>query len=125
VTGDDVICAVAEKAFPGVVTVPVKTALGRTAARSKHPAAAREAIAAGAARALASAASGAIQPVAIPDELVIEADLRLNGAAELAALVPGTERAGASTVRYQAAGPRAAMNVLIVWYTLASQYLSR
>src|ERR1035437_4831598 len=25
------------KAFPGVVTVPVKTALGRTAARSKHP----------------------------------------------------------------------------------------
>ncbi|MGA3154655.1 MAG: M55 family metallopeptidase [Streptosporangiaceae bacterium] len=125
VTGDDVICAVAEKAFPGVVTVPVKTALGRTAARSRHPAAAREAIAAGAARALASAASGAIQPVAIPDELVIEADLRLNGAAELAALVPGTERAGASTVRYQAAGPRAAMNVLIVWYTLASQYLSR
>jgi D-amino peptidase len=125
VTGDDVICAVAEKAFPGVVTVPVKTALGRTAARSRHPAAAREAIAAGAARALAGAASGAIQPVAIPDELVIEADLRLNGAAELAALVPGTERAGASTVRYQAAGPRAAMNVLIVWYTLASQYLSR
>ena len=43
----------------------------------------------------------------------------------MAALVPGTERAGASTVRYQAADPRAAMNVLIVWYTLASQYLTR
>jgi D-amino peptidase len=114
VTGDDVICAVAEKAFPGVVTVPVKTALGRTAARSRHPVAAREAIAAGAAR-----------PVAIPAELVIEAELRPNGAAEMAALVPGAERVGARTVRYQAASPRAALDVLVVWSALASYYLSR
>jgi D-amino peptidase len=125
VTGDDVICAVAEQAFPGVVTVPVKTALGRTAARSKHPVAAREAIAAGAARAVASAASGAIRPVPIPGELVIEADLRPNGAAEMAALVPGTERTGARTVRYKAATPRTALDVLIVWSTLTSQYLGR
>jgi D-amino peptidase len=125
VTGDDVICAVAEKAFPGVVTVPVKTALGRTAARSKHPAAARAAITAGASDAVAGAASGAIRPVPVPGELAIEADLRLNGAAELAALVPGTERAGAGTVRYRAASPRVAMDVLTVWSTLASQYLSR
>ncbi len=123
VTGDDVICAVAEKAFPGVITVPVKTALGRTAARSKHPAAARRAITAGAARAVEGAASGAIRPVPVPDDLAIEADLRLSGAAELAALVPGTERAGASTVRYQAASPRLAMDVLVVWSTLAGQYL--
>jgi D-amino peptidase len=99
VTGDDVICAIAEKTFPGVVTVPVKTALGRTAARSRHP-------------------------VAIPDELVIEAELRHGGAVEMAARVPGTERLGARTVRYRAAGPRVAMDVLIVWYTLTSQYLS-
>jgi D-amino peptidase len=124
VTGDDVICAIAEKTFPGVVTVPVKTALGRTAARSRHPVAAREAIAAGAARAVASAASGGIRPVAIPDELVIEAELRHGGAVEMAARVPGTERLGARTVRYRAAGPRVAMDVLIVWYTLTSQYLS-
>ncbi len=123
VTGDDVICAVAEKAFPGVITVPVKTALGRTAARSKHPAVARRAITAGAARAVEGAASGAIRPVPVPDDLAIEADLRLSGAAELAALVPGTERAGASTVRYQAASPRLAMDVLVVWSTLAGQYL--
>jgi D-amino peptidase len=124
VTGDDVICAIAEKTFPGVVTVPVKTALGRTAARSRHPVAAREAIAAGAARAVASAASGGIRPVAIPDELLIEAELRHGGAVEMAARVPGTERLGARTVRYRAAGPRVAMDVLIVWYTLTSQYLS-
>src|SRR6202451_514111 len=58
VTGDDVICGAIEKAFPGVVTVPVKTALGRTAARSQHPEEARKAIRAGAARAVAGAASG-------------------------------------------------------------------
>jgi D-amino peptidase len=125
VTGDDVICAVAEKAFPGVVTVAVKSALGRTAARTKHPATAREAITAGAKRAVASAASGAIRPVPIPDELAIEADLRPNGAAEMAARVPGTERAGAATVRYRAASPRQAMDVLDVWASLASHYLPR
>jgi D-amino peptidase len=122
VTGDDVICAVAEKAFPGVITVPVKTALGRTAARSKHPVAARQAITAGAARAVAAALSGALRPVPIPSELVIEVDLRLNGAAELAARVPGTERTGGGSVRYQAATPQVALDVLICWYTLASQY---
>ncbi len=125
VTGDDVICAVAEKAFPGVITVPVKTALGRTAARSKHPAAAREAITAGAARAVASATARTIRPVPIPDELVIEAELRPNGAIEMAALVPGTGRTDARTVRYQAATPRTAMDVLIVWSALTSQYLNR
>src|SRR3984957_17407803 len=123
VTGDDVICAVAERAFPGVVNVPVKTSLGRTAARSMHPVAARQAIAAGAERAVAAAASGAIQPIPVPSELAIEVDLRLNGAAELAAKVPGTERTGTSSVRFQADSPRVAMDVLIVWSTLVRQYL--
>jgi D-amino peptidase len=125
VTGDDVICAVAEKAFPGVVTVAVKTALGRTAARSKHPAVAREAIAAAAARAVTNAASGAIEPLAIPGELVIEADLRPNGAAELVVLVPGVERIGARTVRCEADSPRTALDLLIVWSALTSHYVSR
>lgn len=124
VTGDDVICAVAEKAFPGVVTVQVKTALGRTAARSKHPVAARQAIAEGAARAVANAASGTIRPVPIPGELAVEVELRVNGAVEMAARVPGTERTGVSSVRYQAASPREAMDMLIVWSALASQYMS-
>jgi D-amino peptidase len=117
--------ALAGRAFPGVVTVPVKTALGRTAARSRHPAAARAAIAAGAARAVSGAAAGAIRPLAIPPELVIEAELRPNGAAEMAAWVPGTERAGSRTLRYRAASPRAAMDVLNVWSALTSYYLSR
>jgi D-amino peptidase len=125
VTGDDVICTLAEKTFPGVITVPVKTALGRTAARSKHPAVACQAITAGAARAVAGVVSGAIRPVSVPADLAIEADLRLNGAAELVAKTPGTEQISASTVRCQAPTPRAAMDVLIVWSVLAAQYFSR
>lgn len=125
VTGDDVICALAEKTFPGVVTVQVKTAVGRTAARSKHPAVARDAITAGAARAVANAVSGALRPVTVPDELVVEAELRPNGAAELAALVPGTKRAGARTVRFRATSPREALDMLIVWSALTSHYVNR
>jgi D-amino peptidase len=125
VTGDDVICGAIEKAFPGVVTVQVKTALGRTAARTKHPEEARKAIRAGAARAVAGAASGAIRPVPVPDELVIEAELRVSGAAEMAVMVPGAERLGASSVLFRAASPRQAMDVLNVWSALASHYLNR
>jgi D-amino peptidase len=125
VTGDDVICGAIEKAFPGVVTVRVKTALGRTAARSKHPEEARKAIRAGAARAVAGAASGAIRPVPVPDELVVEAELRVSGAAEVAVMVPGAERVGGSSVLFRAASPREAMDVLNVWSSLASHYLNR
>jgi D-amino peptidase len=125
VTGDDVICAAIEKVFPCVVTVAVKTALGRTAARSKHPEAARKAIRAGAERAVAGAASGAIRPVPVPEVLAIEADLRVSGAAEIAVLVPGAERTGAASVRFTAASPREAMDVLNVWSVLASQYMNR
>ncbi|MDT8913351.1 M55 family metallopeptidase [Amycolatopsis sp. PS_44_ISF1] len=125
VTGDDVICAHAERTFPGVVTVAVKTALGRTAARSRHPAVAREAITAGAARAVRNAAAGLLSPLSIPDELLIEAELRPNGAADLAARVPGTERVGGRTVRFTAAGPRQALDVLEVWAALAAHYPHR
>lgn len=125
VTGDDVICAVAERAFPGVVTVPVKTAVGRTAARSPHPSVARLAIQDGASRAVRSAAAGTIHPLPVPSELVLEADLRPSGAAELAALVPGTERAGAQTLRFAADRPRTVLDVLLVWAALTSHYAAR
>jgi D-amino peptidase len=125
VTGDDVICAAATEAFPGVVTVPVKRALGRTAARTMHPVAAREAITAGAARAVTNAATGKLQPIPVPDRLVIEAELRFNGAAELAGRVPGTERIGPRTLRFHAGRPVEALDVLIVWYSLTSHYMSR
>jgi D-amino peptidase len=125
VTGDDVTCSLAEQAIPGVVTVAVKSAVGRTAARSLHPRVACAAIGAGASRAVALARAGELRPVPVPDRLMVEADLRPSGAAELAALVPGTSRAGARTVAFEAATPRAAVDVLIVWASLAAHYANR
>jgi D-amino peptidase len=121
VTGDNTICAVAEKALPGVITVQVKTAIGHTAARTRHPQAAREAIRAGAARAVAEARAGRLRPAPIPDELVVEADFRPTGAAELAVCVPGSERTGSRSVRRLMANPREMVDVLTVWFSLAGQ----
>jgi D-amino peptidase len=125
VTGDDVTCSLAEKAIPGVVTVAVKAAVGRTAARSLHPTAACAAIVAGAAQAVSLAVAGELHPVRVPAELVVEADLRPSGAAELVALVPGTARTGSRTVRFEASTPREAVDVLIVWSVITAQYAAR
>ena len=125
VTGDDVVCAVAERSFPGVVTVPVKSAVGRTAARSPHPSVARKATHDGALRAARNAAADILSPLPVPGELVVEADLRPSGAAELAALVPGTERLGAQTLRFVAERPRTVLDVLLVWAALTGHYAAR
>jgi D-amino peptidase len=125
VTGDDVICSVAEKSFPGVFTVQVKTAVGRTAARSLHPSVARAAIKAGATRAVEHAIAGGLSPISVPVELIIEVDFRPSGAAELAALVPRSLRIAGNTVKYAATSPRSAMDVLNVWAALAAYSASR
>lgn len=125
ITGDDITCSLAEQAIPGVVTVPVKFAVGRTAARSLHPSVACAAISDGASRAVAVALAGDLQPVRVPAELVVEADLRPSGAAELVALVPGTARTGARTVSFPAAGAREVVDVLIVWSSLTAAFAAR
>jgi D-amino peptidase len=125
VSGDDMICGVAEKAFPGVIAVQVKTAIGWNATRSLSPVAAGEAIRAGAARAVANAVSGVVRPVTIPDELVLEVELRLPGVAELAARVPGTERVDGRTVRRRVSDPNEMFDVLVVWTGLADMYVRK
>jgi len=124
VTGDDAICTAADKLLPGVVTVPVKTAIGLTAARPRHPAAAREAIREGAAAAVGAVREGLLRPIAVPTQLVLEAELRPNGAAEQAVRVPGTERTGARTVRRSMRDPKELLDVIDVWASLVSAYLA-
>lgn len=122
VTGDDAICAVAEKLLPAVVVVPVKTALGLTAARSLHPAAAREAVRAGAREAVEAAAAGRLQPLGIPDSLVVEAEFRAHGVAEIAVRVPGSERVAARVVRRSMRDPDELLDVVVVWAQLAAAH---
>lgn len=123
VTGDDVICALAEERLPGTVTVPVKQAEAWTAARSMHPEAARVAVREGAARAVSSVET--LEHVSIPDRLVLEAQLQLAQAAEVAALVPGTTRVDAFTIRRELADPAEIVGLTAVWYELAAAALSR
>lgn len=120
VTGDDVICRVAEKLLPGVVTVPVKTSLGVSAALTLHPQAARTAIREGAAAAVVAAGEGSLSLPPVPTELVLEAELRQAAAAELVARVPGTERLSARTVRRVVRDPRELLDVIDVWARLVS-----
>lgn len=121
VTGDEQVCGIAEKAVPGVVTVAVKRGVGVTAARSMTPGAACRAIQDGARLSVERAA--AMVAINVPRELLIEVELRPNGAAELARLVPGTERVSARVVRRYAADPREMHNVLLCWEALATAYV--
>lgn len=124
VTGDDVVCALAERQFPGVVVVPVKRAIGRTAARTLHPATARDRIRAGARAAVEAATAGALAPLPVPPTLVVEAEFRPHGAAELAALVPGSERVGARVVRREVRDHVELLDVVMTWSSLTSAYLA-
>ncbi|MEV7662593.1 M55 family metallopeptidase [Paenarthrobacter sp. NPDC089316] len=90
VTGDDVICAIAEQDFPGVVTVPVKVAHGFTAANSLSPSFAREAIRKGARAAVQGVEKTRLLPV--PGQLRLEIGFQNPLAAELLEAVPGVSR---------------------------------
>jgi D-amino peptidase len=126
VTGDDHICDVAEKAFPGVRTVAVKLAHGFAASESTHPTVACDEIEQAAAEAVFHAAN--LQPLAVPGELVVEADIASQLGADYASNVPRSERVNAHTVRSHAADAPELMAVITSWYylvALAAQQFSQ
>jgi D-amino peptidase len=118
VTGDDQICQVAQKAFPGVTAVEVKKAVQFAAADSLQPSAACDLIE----RSVAGAVTGAgdLRPLALPDELVVEADFVTPLHADMAGSVPGTQRLSARTLRRTAADPDEMLSLVMSWYYLAS-----
>lgn len=116
-SGDDEICQQAEKAFPGIVTVPVKQAHGMSAATSLHPQVACERIEQAVAAAVVS--SDAV-PVPVPEELSVEVDFTTPLAADLAATVPGSRRVDALTLRRDVADPDELLSLVMSWYYLAS-----
>ncbi|MGC0421017.1 M55 family metallopeptidase [Embleya sp. AB8] len=118
VTGDNEVCAATAQAFPGVITVPVKTAEGITAANSVHPAVAQDLIRAGAAAAVEKSAK--VEPLPLPEKFLFEVGFQIPLAAELAASVPGAERVNPLTVRYAAAGPDEVIGLINVWATIAA-----
>jgi D-amino peptidase len=125
VTGDDKICAAAEKRLPGLRTVVVKEAYGRNVAKSLHPSVAREAIQKTAAEVVRAATAGELS-VFLPDKpFTLEADVANTSAADLCALAPGTDRTGPRTVRFQADDFREAFRCLLAWVYLGASEAPR
>jgi D-amino peptidase len=118
VTGDDQICALAERRLPGVVTAQVKRAEGVTAADSLHPRRARELVAAAAAEAVRKA--GSLRPVEIPDRLVLTGGFQTAAAAEMAADVPGAYRVDETSVTCEVKDPSSLIGLIGIWYATSA-----
>ena len=118
VTGDDQVCQVARKAFPGVTAVEVKKATGYSAADSLAPATACELIEQSVTDALTSA--GELRANPLPGELVVEVDFASPLGADFAAAVPRTERLSARTLRGTVDDTDDLMRLIMAWYYLAS-----
>jgi D-amino peptidase len=116
-TGDDHVCEVAAKAFPGVTTVPVKDAEGFSSTSSLHPQVARDRIEQAVA---AAVAAGGVAPVQVPEQLTLEVDFTTPLCADLAATVPGSRRLSARTLQRDVDSADDLMLLVMSWYYLAS-----
>lgn len=99
-SGDTAVTEQARSFIPGIEVVAVKEGIVRTAARTLHPAAAREKIATGVKAALAR--RGQIKPVQLSKPVTIEIELADSAQADSAMMVPGMERVSGRVVRYTA-----------------------
>lgn len=97
VSGDQAACAEARHLLGSeLVTVEVKTALGRHAVRSLHPAEARERIE----RAVTEALDRRHPPFVLASPVTIEVDFVRTHHADMAELAPGSRRLAARTVAF-------------------------
>jgi D-amino peptidase len=118
VTGDDVICSIARATLPAVTVAEVKVSRGHFAVDSLSPGRARDLVRAAAATAVRERASLPL-PV-LPERLVLEVDLPLPVAAELARGIPGVERIGDRTVRRTLETSAEVIGLITVYYELAN-----
>ncbi|HEU5033255.1 MAG TPA: M55 family metallopeptidase [Mycobacteriales bacterium] len=118
VSGDDRICEVAQKAFPGVAVVETKRALGWSATDSLPPETACASIEATVAAAVTGL--GDLVVPAVPDQLTLEVDFASVLGADLAGVVPGTQRLSARTLRREVADTDELLRAIMSWYYLAA-----
>lgn len=109
-TGDDAFVAETTPLFPGAVGVSVKRAHGNRVATSLSPAAACEAIEAGAANAAARCAQIKLRPLA--PALTIRVDATGVALADLFAMLPIVRRTGALSLEFTSPTMRHAVRVL-------------
>lgn len=100
ISGDRAVTEQARAFIPGVEALAVKEGIGKTAARTMNPAAAREKIAAGIKTALARRRD--IKPVQLTRPVTIEIELADSAQADAAMVVPAMDRVSGRVVRYAA-----------------------
>ncbi len=114
VTGDHRACQEAEKLLPGILTAPVKEAIGRYAASGMHPERARGLI-----KEKAKQAMGvSLQPFKLEKPLRLELSFLNSGQAEAAALLPGVEWIDSVTLGWTAPDAETIFRILRVLINL-------
>jgi D-amino peptidase len=116
VTGDDKCCEQAKR-LAGLRTVTVKQGIGRHVATSLSPQVAHERIK----RAALETVRGSRELLVFAPKppFRLEVDMISTSCTELAALAPGTERAGPRTVGFAAKTVQEMMRALLAWMYLA------
>jgi D-amino peptidase len=99
ISGDDVICAEAEKLFPGAATAVVKHAIDNFSARCLSPKAAADRIAEAGRVAVSDRQS--LRPYQVDPPFVLTVELREPSMAGAAAAMPGVLRDGPRNVTYR------------------------
>jgi D-amino peptidase len=117
VTGDQTVCAQAREHLGDVVTVVVKDAITRYAARSLVPAVACEKIRAGATDAVGRAPG--LQPFCPGAPYDLEIEFVNAACADAAELVPETRRTAGTVCAYRAPDPATLIRVIQAWTILA------
>lgn len=120
VTGDNEICDVARKSFPGATAVEVKRSLGFSAADSVAPEAACAAIEDAATGAVRAALRDELTVAPVADRFVLETDFTLPLMADYASNVPGAERVGGRSLRLELSTIDDVIGALMVWYYAAA-----
>jgi D-amino peptidase len=119
VSGDQTVAAEARRLIPGVETVAVKEALGRTAARLLDPEIARQRIGLGVRSGLGRLRE--IRPLRMTTPVTLEVELGNTAEAESVSLVPGVKRTGGRVVSYAAPDMLAAYRVSMLVERLAGE----
>ncbi|HXW51277.1 MAG TPA: M55 family metallopeptidase [Candidatus Acidoferrales bacterium] len=101
ISGDQNACADARSFLPSIETVEVKQAIGRYAASALSPDAARAAIRAGMKRAVSSCKSERPKPYEFRSPVELEVVFTSTARADVASLLPGSERLDGRTVQYR------------------------
>ena len=119
VTGDDALAEEVPDWLPWAECVVVKVADGGHSAASVHPTVAAERVREGAERAVRRAIAGELRPLEVEPPVAVEIDFDRGVVADHAAIVPGAERIGDRTVRFQADDPVVAFRGFLAMNRLA------